>query len=395
MLEMNAEPAGRQKPRLVYVVHSLDPGGTERLATDMAIAFAKEYDVRVVCLDRPGLWASLLRLQKIPVQCLYRQDGFDPSVPFQLARWFRLWRADIVHAHQCTPWFYAALARLLYRAPRLVLEEHGRFHPERRRPLRIAIHGHVIRRLTDAFVAVSLDIRRRLVRYEGLRENDIRIIYNGVAPVTDLDVSTRAALRKDLGATDGDLLVTTVGRLDPIKNLPMLVRALEDAARTIPRLRAAIVGDGPEWSRVQDAIAEARLADRVRMTGFRADARLIAQVSDLFVLTSFSEGTSMALLEAMSAGVPVAVTAVGGNPEIVRDSENGWLVPSDDSSALASVIRTVQATPQNAEHYGNAGRSDFEARYSFDAMIAQYRALYLELLRGQASALSLPHTAPR
>lgn len=377
--------------RLVYVVHSLDPGGTERLATDMALAFREEYDVRVICLDIPGLWADTLRRAGIPVHCVYRQAGLDPAVSWRIAALARRWDASILHAHQCTPWFYAALSRLLYPAPRLLFEEHGRFHPETSSTARILVNRLLIRRLTHAFVAVSADVRERLVRYEGLRREDIDVIYNGVSARPAVTSQERASLRASLGATPQDLLIGTIGRFDAIKNLPMLVRAFAEAAANEPRLRLILIGDGPERSRIETLLAEMGVQGRVLLTGFRDDARRLAAALDLFVLSSFSEGTSMALLEAMSAGVPATVTAVGGNPEIVQDGITGWTVASDDAAALSRVLLALVSNPATAARRGAAAFSTFEERFTFDRMIERYRQQYRTLLGEQSGVL--PHAA--
>src|SRR5262245_48172480 len=196
--------AGSGRARLAYIVHTLNPGGTERLAVDMAVVFAERYDLQVICLDEPGLWASELRARGIAVHCLWRQPGFDVAIAWRLARLLRRNRVDLVHAHQCTPWFYAALSRLLHRRPRLLLEEHGRFHPEVLNTKRIRVNQLLIRRLTHAFVAVSADIRERLAKYEGLVRDRIRVVYNGTRPVPALPAAERAALRRELGCSETD-----------------------------------------------------------------------------------------------------------------------------------------------------------------------------------------------
>ena len=123
-------------PHLCFVVHTLNPGGTERLAVDMAAALHRDYSVSVICLDEPGAWADELRQKGVEVVCVWRQPGFDPGVARRIARHCREHTVDLLHAHQCTPWFYAALSRTLYRRPRLLLEEHGRFYPEADKPLK-------------------------------------------------------------------------------------------------------------------------------------------------------------------------------------------------------------------------------------------------------------------
>jgi L-malate glycosyltransferase len=367
-------------PSIAYVVNALNPGGTERLVVDMSRAFAREFNLQVICLDEPGAWGQALRAEGIAVHCVWRQPGVDLTMPNKLARLFRAAGTRLVHAHQCTPWFYAALSRLRYPTPRLLLEEHGRFYPEVRNRKRAFVNRALIRPLTHRFVAVSEDVRQRLETYEGLDAAQIRVIYNGVAPPPAIDRAARAALRERLGFAADDFVVGTVGRFDSIKNLPMLLKSIAESARHHPGIRGLLVGDGPEMPRVRALIAELALEERILLTGYRDDARALAQCMDLFVLASFSEGTSMALLEAMSAGVPVAVTAVGGNPEIVTHGITGWVMPSDDVGALTTVIREAARDGQSREQRAAAGRQRFHERFLFARMLDHYRDLYREML---------------
>lgn len=366
--------------RLAYVVNTLNPGGTERLVVDMSRAFKEDFDVEVICLDEPGEWAVGLREQGIAVHCLWRQPGLDLSIPARMARHFRRSGADIIHAHQCTPWFYAALSRLLYARPRLLLEEHGRFYPEVDKPVRRWVNRLLIRRLTHRFVAVSDDIRSRLVRYEGLDHSQIQVVYNGVKPIEPLTAAGRSKCRADLGFSDEDFVVGTVGRFDPIKNLPMLVSAFAQAGLGNDRFKCLLVGDGPERAKIEAQVAAAGLGRQVVFTGHRDDARTLVQCLDLFALSSFSEGTSMALLEAMAVAVPVVVTSVGGNPEIVLRDATGWVIESDDQAALTSAIRQAQTDPALRRERALAGQRRFTESFSFDSMIDRYRSLYSALL---------------
>jgi glycosyltransferase involved in cell wall biosynthesis len=361
-------------------VHSLNPGGTERLAVDMALAFASRYQVQVICLDEPGLWAGELRRQGIRVTCLWRQPGFDPLVVLHLARLLRRDRIDLVHAHQCTPWFYAALSRLLHGRPRLLLEEHGRFHPEVHKPLRIGANRLLLRRLTHAFVAVSADIRDRLVSYEGLQRKRIRVIYNGAPSALQPKPAERQLMRQQLGYGAGDLVIGSVGRLDPIKNLPLLLRAFNVLRNRHPEARLLIIGDGPERDNVECLIRELGLWDFVKLAGFRNDARRLHGAMDLFTMTSFSEGTSMALLEAMSSGLPIAASAVGGNTEILSSGQSGLLFASNDTEAAAAAFQRLASDAHLRDSLGRAARREFEARFSFETMIGEYRSLYGALL---------------
>ena len=376
----------RRKSKLVYVVHSLDPGGTERLAFDMAVAYASEYSVCVVCLDKPGAWAQDLRKHGIVVECVWRSPGLDPKTAIRLGRIFRREQADIVHAHQCAPWFYAALARLSFGRPKLLLEEHGRLYPEAEKPVRRFINRWLVAPLTHRFVAVSEEVRDRLVRYEGLSHDRIEVVYNGASPAPALEAERRTTLRQHFGFEDDDFVIGTVGRLDPIKNLPMLIRSIAELHTEFARLRVLIVGDGPVRDELESSVQQYGLENVVRMAGFRSDARQLAACLETFVLCSFSEGTSMALLEAMAAGVPAVVTKVGGNPELIADELTGRVVPSDDTSALTAALRKNIDDRDSAIKMAAAARQRFDERFSFSAMLDRYRSFYTQMLRTHADA---------
>lgn len=367
-------------PNLLYLINSLNPGGTERLAAQMSLAFAAEFNVSVICLDEPGVWGVELRRKGIPVYCLWRQPGLDLSVALKLAQYCKQQQIDIIHAHQCTPWFYAGLSRWIYGAPRLVFEEHGRFFPEVLNHKRIVANKLAVKPRTHRLIAVSEDVKTRLIQYEGLPEEQIEVVYNGVSPPAQIDGGQREKMRRELGFGPDDFVVGSVGRFDPIKNLPLLVRSLAAAREQVPRIRGLLVGDGPlfdEIAALRDALG---LESCLAMTGHREDARELVQCMDLFVLSSFSEGTSVALLEAMSAGVPAAVTAVGGNPEIVVAGETGWVVPSDSSQELTAVLVDAATNPEKTARRGAGGQRRFLVKFTFDRMMENYRRIYAQEL---------------
>lgn len=369
-----------ERPKLAYVVNALNPGGTERLVIDMSLAFLGDYDVSVICLDEPGVWAAELRAKGVPVHCLWRQPGLDLSMPVRLARIFRGLNVDIVHAHQCTPWFYCALSRIFYSRPQLLFQEHGRFYPEQLSRKRRWVNKVMVRRLTHRFIAVSQDIRSRLVTYEGLVAEEIDVVYNGVNPPSKISPASRRELRNELGYSDEEFVVGTVGRLDPIKNLPMLVEGIDAALKSAPNIRGLVVGGGPEEERIRACIESQNLSEKVTLTGFRSDAQCLVQCMDLFVLASFSEGTSMALLEAVAAEIPVVVTDVGGNPEVVLDGSTGWVVPSGSAKDLVCAILDAVGDPEMAASFAEQGRQRFVDKFTFDRMIERYHSAYSELL---------------
>lgn len=369
----------KSKKKIAYIVNSLNLGGTERLVVQMSNAFKDFFDIHVICLDEPGLWANELRGKNISVYCFWRHPGIDISIAVKIARFCKDKKIDLIHAHQSTPWFYSALSRFLYSAPKLLFEEHGRHYPERYSRKKNVVNRVVIQRLTSKVVAVSEDVKKRLAKYEGLSEDCISVIYNGTQPPEILQDEKKQAIRKSFGFDEKTFLIGTVGRLDQIKNLPMLLKAIAAGRGKNKTIKCLLVGDGPEREKLTELAAALNIEDDIVFAGYRADATALLQCMNLFVLCSFSEGTSMALLEAMAAGVPAVVTNVGGNPELIRHGENGWVIPSDAEADLAAVIDEAFHSPETRLKLAKMASVHFHEKFSFERMVEKYHYLYRDL----------------
>ncbi len=368
------------RPNIAYVVHSLDPGGTERLALDMALWFSRRYRMQIFCLDAPGQWAKDAESQGVAVTCLNRRPGIDLRIPVKIAALMKQSRIDLIHAHQYTPWFYAGLARVLHPETKVIFQEHGRHYPEVKKQKRILFNRLVLSPLTQKMTAVSGDIRRRLGYYEGIKKDKIKVIYNGTRPVPPISEDERSSLRAALGFAPDDVVVAAVGRLDPVKNLQLLLKGIAGAAPKAPRIKGLIVGDGLEADNLRTAVTTLGLSGRVVFTGFRQDAVSMVQAADIFALVSFSEGTSMALLEAMAAGLPAVVTRVGGNPDLVAHGRTGWMIDSDDLEQLTAVLCEAAGNDRLRARLGRAGQHRFHRQFEFDAMARAYDQLYQKVL---------------
>lgn len=368
-----------RRPGLAYVTHSLDPGGTERLVIEMGLALADEFDLIVVCLDRLGLWANRLLDYGIPVYSVNRRPGLDLDVPKRLAYIFRKHQTQIVHAHQCTPWFYSALSRLINPAQKLVFTEHGRFFPETKNHKKILVNKLLIEPFTSRIIAVSEDIKKRLCVYEGLRYKSIDIIYNGALINSSCNIS-KSSIRQNFGFTDNDFIVGSVGRLDPIKNIPLLIGALYKIAQQKLPVYGLLIGDGPEFNYISAMINDLGLKDKIIMTGFREDAQNLLRALDLFVLPSFSEGISLALLEAIMAGIPVVATDVGGNPEVIINNYTGWVIPSNSTDTLVTAIIEAINNPYKLHMFSTSAYNIVQNKFNFSTMLDKYRIVYSKIL---------------
>jgi glycosyltransferase involved in cell wall biosynthesis len=218
-------------------------------------------------------------------------------------------------------------------------------------------------------LANSQDLRRLAqASVPGVR---IDVILNGAA--------TSTAVRSP-PSPDAPVRVLTVSRLIERKGLDTLIKAI---ARSRNRtLHLDIAGEGPEGAALQRLTRACGLADRVRFLGFVDRIRLSSLYAhiDMFALVSRAESCSMAMLEAMAAGLPVIATRVGGNVELIQHERNGLLVEPGNVETLACALSTLAADPQQRLRFGACNRALVEQRYGWRSVAQRYESVFREAL---------------
>jgi sugar transferase (PEP-CTERM/EpsH1 system associated) len=365
--------------RIVHIVLDLHEGGLERLVTDLVRAGAHAgYEPHVVCLRRAGRLAAELTTAQYTI--VPRQNRLSMLAPLQASRLLRRLSPDIVHLHSGV-WFKGAYASRLAGARRVIFTDHGRPHPD---PLTHRLLDGLGARMSDRVVAVSAPLAEYLATRLRVPRAKLRVIPNGILLPPSVAAEELAAVRRQLRIPAGAQVVGTVGRLDPVKAYDRLILAFAElhraAAPPAGPMVLLLVGDGPERPRLEQLAQAAGVADAVRFLGWRKDVHRLLGLMDAFVLPSESEGTSLSLLEAMAAGVPVIATAVGGTPDVLGDSGAGLLVPPGDLPALVGALKGLLRDPERRKSLGSKGRARVEQHYSFGAMARAYDELYHELL---------------
>ena len=360
------------RPNVLQVVLSLNPGGTERLVVELVKRLRPELPMAVCCLDEEGSWGEGLRHEDINVVALRRREGFRPQLGRAIARAAAQHGARVVHCHHYSPFVYASIARLWAPHLKIVFTEHGRLSdagpsPKRRTANRVLAHA------PRTVVTVSSELKQHLVA-EGFPTDRVNVIYNGIDVGPLPDAAARARVRGQLGIDDRAIVVGTVARLDPVKDLQTLVRAVGAQAASRP-MTLLVIGDGSERGPIEAAARNAGVGSFVRFLGHRDDARDLLAGCDVYANSSISEGISLTILEAMAAGLPVVATRVGGTPEIV-DTSCGRLVPSRDPASLAATLSELAADASLRCALGRAARARVEQRFTLDRMIAEYRDAY-------------------
>jgi glycosyltransferase involved in cell wall biosynthesis len=358
--------------RIVQVTESLEIGGAERVVVTLANELARRgHEVSVVCLKTEGPLAN--DLVNVRSSCIRKGEGNDPRAILRLAAALRAARAEVVHSHDWGCYLDTMLAARLAGVPVAAHTAHGKYMaypPGRLASLKKSLRHALERRAAGRYgnvICVSDALRGHVTEEIGIPAGLTRTIANGVAvpPLAPKAPSAPGAAR-----------LVTVGRLAAVKNFGMLIRAFAGLAARWPRLELAIVGDGPERAGLETLAKQLGLVDMVKFLGFRSDVDAQLAQSDVFVLTSLSEGIPMAILEAMKSGLPVVATRVGGVPATVADGVTGTLVDSGDERALTRALAALIERPEVALAMGAAGHARAQQEFSVDAMVSAYEATY-------------------
>jgi glycosyltransferase involved in cell wall biosynthesis len=352
---------------------------------DLAANLANDREWRAtVGLLKEGWLQTELASRRIETHLLRLRRPLDPVLLLSLSRHLRQARVHLVHAHEFTMNVYGAAAGAMAGVP-VIATLHGRgyYAAARRRvlALRLAV------RLGATLVAVSRDIQTFLTTHLGL--GPVKLIPNGI----DLERAARgdrARGRAVLGLSPQVPVIGTVGNLYPVKGHGVLLAA---AARLDRSVHVVIAGRGGEEAALKRQVAELDLGERVHLLGYREDIPDLLAAFDIYALPSFSEGQSLALIEAMAAGLPIAATAAGGNPEVMGEEASGgragqrlatgFLVPPGDEEALSAALGLLLADRSTARALGEAARARARAEFSLEVMLGRYRSLYAERLAGR------------
>jgi glycosyltransferase involved in cell wall biosynthesis len=364
--------------KIAHVLSSLEIGGAEQVALNLAAGQVElGHEVHVVSLagGPDGPHAAGFRKTGVQVHRLPKLGPtVDPSLPLRLAWLFRRLRVDIVHSHNPQPVIYAAPAARLARIP-LVHTKHGE-NPDSPRGAALRRYAS---RLASVFVAVSRQTALDAEQQGEVAVGRAVVIENGIdlgafAP----NAAARAMVRAELAVPPDARVIGTVGRMDAIKNQPLLVRAT--APLLGPDLHLVIVGDGPHREAVEKEVLGCGKAPFTHLLGRRTDVGHLLAAFDIFVLSSDSEGLPMAIPEAMASALPVVSTDVGGIRDVVADGETGYLAPKGDAAALRSCIERLLGDAGALRAMGARAREVCLSRFSSVSMRDRYLEKYFEMV---------------
>ncbi len=365
LLSAGLRPLGYET-RLVVGQESAREGNMLSLATEK----------NVVCEQVAGLGREIAPLS-------------DLRALVGLHRLFRAWRPTIVHTHTAKAGLLGRIAARTARVPVVVHTYHGHVLRGYFSPAKTAVFRWLEARLAsvaDAVIAVSEAVKQDLVDLGVTRADKIRVVPLGLDLAHLAGDLPRGGLRGPAGIEESAPLVGMVGRLVPIKGVPVFLEAAGLVRKRQPSVRFALVGDGEERDALEAEVRRRGLEGAVTFFGWRRDLAAVYGDLDVVVNASANEGTPVALIEALAAARPVVATRVGGTPDLLADGAHGRLVPPGEPEALADAIVETLEQSEAARRRAQAGREYVLERHSAARLVRDVDALYRELLAAKKAA---------
>jgi glycosyltransferase involved in cell wall biosynthesis len=372
------------KKRILHLITQLPIGGAEHLLASIVRHLdADRYESLVCCIQERGELAAMIEAGGVPVICLERRGKrFSFGTVLALARLMREQRIDLVHCHLYHANLYGRLAARLVGIP-AIATVHNTYV---RRKWHRSLLNRWLGRGRGLVIAVSAEARRDVIEHDRLNPGRVLLLPNGI-DLSRVDTQlSQAAAKERLGYAADDFLIGCIGRLEEQKGHANIIHALglmlETASEDLRRrMRLLIIGDGRLRGELERVAAATGVSDEVRFAGSRSDVAEILRSLDLYVMPSLWEGLSLAMLEAMAAGLPVIISDVGGAAEVLGDGEFGIRVPPGDVAALASAVMVLVQEEAERRRLGAAAQRRVREHYDLRERVARLEAVYETLLK--------------
>ncbi|HKP97269.1 MAG TPA: glycosyltransferase [Fibrobacteria bacterium] len=382
-------PANGSRPlKILQVSHDLRAGGLQRVVIDLAQGLRRlGHDAHICSLRGPGPLGAEIRGRGIPLWTMpWPERGADRWMFLKVFHLLRKHRYDVIHTHNTQAFLDGGMAALLARVPVRIHTDHARAFPDR---LRYMVLERLMSRAYDKVVGVSAHTAENLRRHEGMDPRRLTVIRNGIdgawyrAERARLDAGR---LRREAGLDRFGRVFGLGVRLEEQKGIRYLLEAMPAILARHPDAGLAVAGTGALESDLRERSRALGVADNVRFLGAYPELTPFYPLIDCFVLPSLWEGLPLCLLEAMSLGLPIIATRVGGVGDLLEDGRTARLVPPMDPAALSRAVIACLDDARAAEAMGREARRAFDARYDSAGMVDRYLDLYRRDREGGSAA---------
>lgn len=361
--------------KILHVLTDKNIGGAGRwLLYYLNYHNREKFEVKVA-LPADSLLCEAVRQKGVEVIALAElaDCSFDKRAFRPLWRLMRQEKPDILHTHA------SLTARLAGRAagvPTIIHTKHCMEGSPGKLPKKLARRA-MNHCLSDCIIAVSKAVRRSMI-VGGTSPKKIVTIYNGIERIAIPSAAEKAALLVQYGGREGELAVGIVARLEEVKDHETFLRAAAEILKKRQDVRFYIIGDGSLREKLRARAEALGISEKVTFTGFIKEIEALEAALDIAVITSKQEALCLSLLESMIAGIPAVGTDSGGVAEVIKDGENGYLVPVGDAHRLALRIEMLLADAEKRQKMGEAAAQYAAAHFLAEQMTRKIEKLYLE-----------------
>jgi glycosyltransferase involved in cell wall biosynthesis len=368
--------------KVLHVISKLPIGGVENLLLTVLRNCDRERFFPLVCsLSDKGEIGGEIEELGFKVVCLNKlKHRLDWTIVKDIYRCIKQNDIKVVFSYQYHANLYGRIAAHLARVPCIIASVHNVYTIDKK------IHRRIINKYlagwTDRIVAVSKAVKDDVLKYDGVPDGKVEIIYNGVDLSKFLDTNG-SSIRDEFGIPLSAPVIGTVGRLTLQKGQRYLLEAVSQLRGKFPRLVLLVVGDGPLKNELQDYTENLGIQESVIFTGSRRDVPSLLAAMDIFVLPSLWEGLSISLIESMAAGKPVITTDIAPIREVVNTDKVGVLVPPKNSTTLAGAIKLLLGNKALASSLGLAARERVFSTFNIETTIRRYTDIFEDILRNK------------
>lgn len=368
------------KYKILYSLNQARVAGTEKHVLSLLNNLNREvFEPHVVCLSE-GPLVALINEKGDKAKSFNRTSFFDLKTAYELYKFMRTERFDIVHGHGG---LFACFIGRLARVPHIIETRHGLLI-DYDKTQSISPLAYIFNRgkavFVDMIVTVSQADRKLMLTKFNMPEHKLCCIQNGVDEPVFNGLPSSKALRSELGIRNDARIVGTIARFTEEKGLKYLIKAVAGIREKHANTQFVLVGDGILRDELMTMAKQTGAEEDIIFAGYRDDAVALLKLFDLFVLPSIVEGMPYALLEAMTLKKAVVCTNIFGNQEVVINGETGLLIPPRDSKALSDAINNLLDDYEQAKKMGEAGYLRIKKDFSAKKMTEKIESLYLDLL---------------
>lgn len=340
-----------------------------------------KFDVTVVLP-----YNSLLKphIEKMNIKVIEAGGIADKSLDFkavrELRKIFKREKPDIVHTHASMSARIAAKQA----GAKVVYTRHSVFPPSAKisRGIGKTINGMINNHYADSIIAVAEAAKENLTD-TGVKESKIKVILNGVEGLSPVSSDERRIIMERFDLPEGYKAVSIVARLEDIKGHDYFIDAANMLLGKGHKVRFYIAGTGSYETHLKEKVKRINKQDKIIFTGFIPDVNKLMSITDIQANASFgTEATSLALLEGMSLGIPAVVSDFGGNPGVIKNRENGFVVPKQNAKALAEKIEELLVNDSLYEQMSEKAKKIFSKTFTARAMTEQTEQVYMDLIKG-------------